>query len=278
MRAELSYYVAKWRLELEQAFETNSSQLAHVKRGETQAVLKVPHPDSDEHWGAAILMHWGGPAARVLEHDEHALLMERAMPGTTLTALFEAGQDEDATHIWCDVVQQLHTNPAAEGWPDVVQRGRSFLNPPQNRLLPPDLVAEAREEYFALCKSQSPQRYLLHADLNHFNILKDNARGWVVIDPKGFVGELAWETGTFLRNPIPHWDRIADPKLLERRVRILCDRFGFDPTRVLRWCAVQAVLSCIWSAEGHGNEVKLRGAMRIYDTARLLLSTSSKTH
>ena len=252
MRAELSSYLAKWRLELEQPFETNSSQLAYVKRGETQAVLKI----------------------RVLEHDGQALLIERAMPGTTLAALFEAGRDEDATHIWCDVVQQLHAQPAPEGWPDLVQRGRSFLNPPQHPLLPPDLVAQAREEYFTLCESQSPQRYLLHADLNHFNILKDNARGWVVIDPKGFVGELAWETGTFLRNPIPHWDRIAEPSVLERRVRILCDRLGFNSTRVLRWCAAEAVLSCIWSAEGYGTQAKLRGAMRMYRAARLLLSTA----
>jgi streptomycin 6-kinase len=274
MRAELSAYLAKWHLELEQPFETNSSQLPYVKRGQTRAVLKIPNPDSDEHEGAAILMHWGGPAARVLEHDEHGLLIERAMPGTTLTALLEAGRDEDATHIWCDVAQQLHTEAAPEGWPDIMQRGRSFLNPPRHALLPPDLVAQAREEYFALCEAQSPQRYLLHADLNHFNVLKDNARGWVVIDPKGFVGELAWETGTFLRNPIPHWDRVADPKVMERRVRILCDRLGFDPTRVLRWCAAQAVLSCIWSAEGHGRQAKLRGAMRMYHAARLVLSAS----
>jgi streptomycin 6-kinase len=229
-------YLTKWNLTLEHPFETHSSQLAYVTRGATHAVLKMPNPGSDETQGAAILTHWGGPAARVLEHDEHALLIERAIPGTTLEALFLDGKDDDATHIWCDVVQQLHTKPAPDGWqPDVVRRGRSFNNTAiSHPALPPDIVEPARAEYFDLCATQSNSRVLLHGDLNHFNVIRDDTRGWLVIDPKGIAGELEYETGTFLRNPIPHWDTLADPKLLERRVRILCDRLGFDPARVLR--------------------------------------------
>lgn len=270
-------YLARWRLELEQPFQTHSSKLAYVRRGTVQAVLKIPNPDSDEQAGAAILQHWGGPAARVLEHDEYALLIERAVPGTTLEALFLEGRDDEATHIWCDVVQRLHTKPAPDGWPDVVRRGRSFLNPPSHLLLLPDFVGAAREDYFALCATQSPRQFLLHCDLNHFNVLRDDARGWVVIDPKGFVGELEWETATFLRNPIPHWDAIADLKLLERRVRILCDRLKFDPTRVLRWCAAQTILSCIWSAEGHGTLAKIEGALKMHHSANALLGRSPGT-
>ncbi|HEY1708124.1 MAG TPA: aminoglycoside phosphotransferase family protein [Rhizomicrobium sp.] len=272
MHAALFPYLAKWHLALDgEPFETHSSQLAYVTRGAARAVLKILNPESDEHQGAAILMRWGGPAACVLEHDEQALLIERALPGTTLAEMFVAGQDDDATHIWCDVVQQLHTKPAPEGWPDVVERGRSFHRNVQHPLLPPDLVAEARAEYFALCDTQSPERFLLHADLNHFNIIRDETRGWVVIDPKGFAGELEWESGTFLRNPIPHWDTLAEPARLERRVRTLCDRLGFDGTRILRWCAAQTVLSCIWSVEDHGGEADLLGEMRIHETAKLLL-------
>jgi streptomycin 6-kinase len=271
MSATIGDYLTKWHLDLEQPFETHSSKLAYVTRGTTRAVLKIPNPNSDEHEGARILMHWGGPAVRVLEHDEHALLIERAIPGTTLEALFLEGKDEEATNIWCDVVQQLHTKPAPSGWPDVVRRGRSLYNVPAHPLLPPDLVAEARAEYFDLCATQSPRQFLLHADLNHFNVIKDDRRGWIVIDPKGFVGELEWETETFLRNPIGHWDTTSDPAFLERRVRILCDRFGFDPVRILRWCAAQGVLSAVWSAEGYGTEAKLEGALKITKTAKLLL-------
>jgi streptomycin 6-kinase len=270
--AALSAYLKKWALEPDgAAFETPSSHLQYVKHRGAPAVLKIPKPESDEHQGAAILIYWGGPAVRVLEHDAQALLVERARPGTTLAELFEAGRDEEATHIWCDVVERLHTRPAPTGWPDVVARGHSFHGNVAHPCLPPDLVAEARTEYFDLCDTQSPRRFLLHADLNHFNIIKDDIRGWVVIDPKGFVGELEWETATFLRNPIPHWDDLADPARLERRIRILCDRLKFDPARLLRWCAAQTVLSCIWSAEVHGAKADLQGAMKMHTSAKMLL-------
>ena len=113
---------------------------------------------------------------------------------------------------------------------------------------------------------------LLHADLNHFNVLKDDARGWVVIDPKGSAGELAWETATFLRNPIPHWDALAEPGRIERRVQLLCDRLDLDPVRVLRWCAAHTVLSCLWSIEDRGTLADLDGAMKMYYSCRVLLT------
>jgi streptomycin 6-kinase len=267
-----SAYFRKWALEADGApFETPSSHLQYVRRGGVPAVLKIVKPESDEQRSAEILLHWGPPAARILAHEADALLIERALPGTTLAELFLAGKDDEATAIWCDTVQALHSKPAPEGWPDVKQRGRSFHRNIHHPLLPHDLLAQASAEYFDLCATQSQEQFLLHADLNHFNILKSETRDWVVIDPKGFAGEREWEAGTFLRNPIPHWDAVADPRTIVRRTKILCDRLGLNRDRVLRWCATQAVLSAVWSAEGHGDDDKLRGALSVATAARTIL-------
>lgn len=274
MRAELLTYLERWGLRLDgPPFETHSSLLAYVDRDTTQAVLKIPKPNSDELQGARILMHWGEAAAvRVLEHDERALLIERAMPGDTLADFFHRGEDDEATRVWCDIVRRLHTAPAPQAWPSVEERGRSFLAPPTDHpSLPAALIASARAEYFELCATQSARRYLLHGDLNHHNILRDRNCGWVVIDPKGCVGELEWETAALLRNPDPHWTALADPRRMERRVRILGERLGLNEQRVLRWCAAQAVLSCIWSAEDHGDEDMMDAVLKIGQTATLLL-------
>src|SRR5690606_23152783 len=48
----------------------------------------------------------------------------------------------------------------------------------------------------------SHKTVLLHGDLHHDNILK-NSDGWVVIDPKGFIGDPVYEVAAFIRNPIP---------------------------------------------------------------------------
>lgn len=77
-----------------------------------------------------------------------------------------------------------------------------------------------------------------------------SARGWLAIDPKGVIGEPAYEVGALLRNPIPRiFDQPDRPTVLRRRARLLADALGFDAGRVLRWAAVQAVLSAWWDVE-----------------------------
>jgi streptomycin 6-kinase len=41
----------------------------------------------------------------------------------------------------------------------------------------------------------------------------------------------------------------ATPAVIDRRVRILCERLLFDRARVLGWCFAQGMLSAIWSVE-----------------------------
>jgi streptomycin 6-kinase len=45
-------------------------------------------------------------------------------------------------------------------------------------------------------------------DLHHYNVLSDSGRGWLAIDPKGLVGEVEYEVGAAIRNPI---DAMASP-------------------------------------------------------------------
>jgi streptomycin 6-kinase len=274
-RQTIATYLTKWRLTLDGApFSTHSATLAYVTRGTTHAVLKFFDPNDDESDGADILKFWEGPAARVLEADDRAVLLERAMPGTMLAELVEQGRDDDATDIWCDIAESLHRKPPSEGWTTIAERAGSFSRPPKHPQLSEEDVRRARKDYFELCATQSPRLGLLHADLNHFNILKDARRGWITIDPKGVEGELAFETTVLLRNPVRRppvrdWDGMADPAQMERRVARLSRRLGLDATRILRWCAAECVLSAIWSAEGGATELH---ALKVGRTARQLLS------
>jgi streptomycin 6-kinase len=243
----LREHIAKWRLTLDgEPFETHSSWLAFVKRGDAHGVLKVFKPHSDETRSAAILRHWGDRAVHVLEADEKATLIERVRPGTPLADLV-ATDDDAATNIWCDTVAALHTEPAPDGWPTLFDCGRSFNKPaPEHAMLKPDLFERGKREFFELCESQSATQYLLHTDLHHANVVRDDARGWLVIDPKGYIGELEFETSSFLHNPTRVF---CEPKHLERRVHIVATRLGLDPERLVRWCFAHGVLSALWSLE-----------------------------
>jgi streptomycin 6-kinase len=246
--AQLECHIARWRLAPDGTpFETHSSWLQHVTHDGKPALLKVFKPHSDEIQSAAILRHWGESAVRVYEGDETAIVIERIAPGTTLSNMV-ATDDDGATHIWCDVVEKLHVRPAPEGFKDLVRCGRSLIDKPYppHPLLTQELFESGRQEFLKLLESQSATRVLLHTDLHHTNILKDATRGWLVIDPKGYVGELEFETSSFLHNPTPEY---CQPSHLERRVRILSQRLGMNEDRLLRWCFAHDVLSAVWSIE-----------------------------
>jgi streptomycin 6-kinase len=89
---------------------------------------------------------------------------------------------------------------------------------------------------------------LLHGDLHHENILAARREPWLSIDPKGVVGEPAYEVGALLRNPnrrILAWPNLA--RVMERRIRQLSDELGFE--RVRGWGMSQAILAAVWSCE-----------------------------
>src|SRR5262249_48966777 len=153
-----------------------------------------------------------------------ALLLERIAPGSALTERVTAGDDDGATVVLCGVMERLHAaGPPMKSFATVEQWGESFARLPRDTgALPADLLDRAASLYGELWRSQGP-RVLLHGDLHHDNVLDGGLRGWLAIDPKGIIGERAYETGALLRNPTEDASRFARPEVIDRRVRILCE-------------------------------------------------------
>jgi streptomycin 6-kinase len=226
--------------------QSPTGQVAFGRRANDQVVVKVPNPDEDEANSLAVLLHFrGSGAVKVLDHDGSAMLLERPVPGRPLTELVIAGRDDEATAILCDVIAALHrferpqqSFPAVEDWGRELDDYRHSGDTD----IPADLVDRAIGLFAELAGSQGPRR-LLHGDLHHHNILSDQRRDWLAIDPKGVIGESSYEVGAALRNPTPDF---VVPSIIERRVGIICERLGFDRKRVLGWAFAQSVLSTVW--------------------------------
>lgn len=277
--AAIARYLDLWQLTPDgEPFETNSSWLLRVRSAaDTPAILKVPKPSSEELLNAPALEHYGdGAAVRVLKRDAHAFLMERAEPGVELATLSLSGRDSEATNILCDVIAKLHMRPAPLGeWKTLGRLALGFdryrRSPNKHALLSSELVDRAEATFHELCRSQS-QRFLLHGDLHHMNVLKDDSRGWLVIDPKGVIGEIAYETASVLHNPVPHFEMAADPDVMQRRVRILSDRLRLDPARILRWCFAKDILDHLWTIEDGMDARDFPRSLRVAETAERLLA------
>jgi streptomycin 6-kinase len=194
---------------------------------------------------------------RLLECDleRGALLLERCEPGTLLSSLV-ARDDEKATAIAAAVMRQpWRPVPAAHPFKTVTDWGLGFARlragfDGTSGPLPSARFEEAERLFSELCASMA-QPVLLHGDLHHENILAAQRQPWLAIDPKGVVGEPAYETGALLRNQLFH---LPDPqRVTARRIDQLSGELGFDRERIRGWGLSQAVLSAVWTAEDHGH-------------------------
>jgi streptomycin 6-kinase len=188
------------------------------------------------------------------DRDRGVLLLERLQPGTMLSTLAD---DEEATRIAARVMRQLwrpvppdHPFRTVNDWASGLERMRQHFDGGTGPL--PTALVEKAEGLFADLLSSMDGAVLLHGDLHHYNILQAERQPWLAIDPKGIVGEPAYEVGALLRNPIfsflewPHLDQIT-----ARRVDILAEELGFDRERLLGWGLAQSVLSAWWCIDDH---------------------------
>lgn len=192
--------------------------------------------------------------------EKGILLLEQLRPGTPLSHL---KNDRQATSITVNVMRQLwrsvpkeHSFPTTAKWASGLQRLRAHFNGGTGPF-PPDLI-ETAEALFTDLHDSMAAPVLLHGDLHYLNILSDSSTSrrhpWLAIDPKGVVGEPAYEVGALLRNPWPHLLEQPDPaQILSRRIDQLAEELGFDRQRLLMWGTSQAVLSAWWSYEDHGH-------------------------
>jgi streptomycin 6-kinase len=254
---------ARWSLKVGPPFAPLTYNYAAPAEGEGGArlVLKVGVPVRELLTEIEALRVFDGRgAARLLESDAEAgaLLLERLEPGTPLTALCERN-DAAATSAAASVMRKLwRPAPAAHTFPTVADWGRGFQRLRERfgggtGPLPRALVEEAESLFSELLKS-SAEPALLHGDLHHGNVLAARRDPWLAIDPKGLVGEPAYEVGALLRNPLPQLFRWPQPvRASERRIAQLSEELGFERARVRGWGLAQAVLAGWWSFEDTGS-------------------------
>ena len=122
---------------------------------------------------------------------------------------------------------------------------------PKTVSVPADLVALAQSLAHELLDSPSSIS-LLHGDVHHQNILWGGDRGWVMIDPKGLIGERGYEVGTWMLNP---WGIVRERDYLShanRRLDLFAGQLGEDRDRLARWTFVHSVISLIWTMSDDG--------------------------
>lgn len=198
--------VDRWRLSVAPPFDTAEGSCAWVapamRTDGTPAVLKLGMPHMEGEQEIAGLRFWNGhPTVRLLDasDDVGAMLLERCEPGTSMRALPEAEQDEVIARLLRRLWRPAPPTPAFRPlsalvtyWRDETQRDAAAW---------PDreLVRTGLQVMEQLAQTTNIQ-VLLATDLHAGNILRARREPWLVIDPKPFAGDPAYDATQHLLN------------------------------------------------------------------------------
>ncbi|MYW05622.1 aminoglycoside phosphotransferase family protein [Streptomyces sp. SID3343] len=218
------------------------------------AVLKVsfPHPGNVHEPDA--LAAWRGYGAVVLyerDDDHFAMLLERAR-STTLAQV----DDGDEVAAVAGGLNRRLAVPAPPGLPRLRERAAAW----ESRLradaresahtLAPHVVAAALATARELGFDQP--ELMVHGDLHAGNVLRAEREPWLAVDPKGLVGDPAYDAGTFLKSRVPTFRDVGDlSRAAHRALDIFVEAAGLDRERARQWAQLRAVQAA-FSGRRHG--------------------------
>jgi len=231
----------RWSLKVAAPFdgeEVSCAWVAPAVRADgTEAVLKLGMPHMEGQHEMQGLRFWDGdPTVQLLESDDDldAMLLERCQPGTVLRTLPETEQDVVIAlclrRLWrspamahpfrhlSELTQHWSVETLADSakWPDA------------------GLVREGLR-LFKQLSADASRDVLLATDLHAGNVLRAEREPWLVIDPKPFVGDPAYDATQHLFNCDVRLR--ADPGGTIRR---FADLLGVEEERVRLWTFARA--------------------------------------
>ncbi len=244
-------YAERWSLEFEPPYQPGGrcAWVAPVRdRAGRDLVLKVAWTHDEAIHEADGLRAWAGNGA-VLLHN-HAvseattvLLLERCRPGTPLG---EAVPEPDQDHIVAGLLRRLWQAPAGghgfrplqvmcDAW--AVEFEQRLTDAPG--VLDPGL-ARAGIELLRTLPATADREVLLCTDLHAGNILAAEREPWLVIDPKPYLGDPAYDAVQHLLN----CDQRLHTDLIGLAHR-MADLLDVDSDRLRQWLFARCVQESI---------------------------------
>ncbi|MEP6903309.1 MAG: aminoglycoside phosphotransferase family protein, partial [Actinomycetota bacterium] len=248
----------KWSLKIGPAFSNLSYNFVAQCVDETgeKYVLKVGVPEADSpvlFEKRALEAFAGKGAVKVIKFDKArcAMLLERAIEGKTLSEA--CGEDyEKATEIAIEVMGKLPRNSLDKNEFINLETWISGLKRAVKAGFAPEKVTKA-QRFFAELSEPFEKKILLHGDIHFDNILSARREPFLVIDPKGVVGEIGYEIAVFL-NDLAGWTaHLANrKKILDSAVEKFSKTFAVNSKELRQWTFAFAVLSAWWIVEDFG--------------------------
>jgi streptomycin 6-kinase len=228
----------------------------------TPAVLKISFTHPGNLYEAHAFAAWGGRGAvRLYERadDRFAMLLEQGEWQT----LDDLGDVDQATAVLGRLARRLAV-PAppelprlcdwADGWEQTLREDPELLGHP----LSDRAVGAAMATVQDLARKQPDT--MVHGDLHFGNVVRAQREPWLVIDPKGLAGDLAFDAIRVLARGADSLLAAADLGAeVRRRLAIFADAAEVERERVIRWAQADAAMGALRSRK-RGDEAWLTNA------------------
>lgn len=236
----------QWSVRVGAPFDLSYAYVAPAVRADgAKVVLKLRVPNDEYRREVEALETYGGRGAvRLLrsDPDRGAMLLEHLKPGSPLGDI----RDDQRTisiatgvmsRLWQPVPGEHHFDEmsAYEGGLGWLQRQLDGTGP-----LPKPLVVRA-EGALRERMEQRNEQVLLHGDLHPWNIVSAEREQWLAIDPKGVVGDAAYELGPFIYSLRLPPDQPA--RVIARRFDQIAEQLGFERVRIMNAVLPRAILA-----------------------------------
>ena len=250
---KLSHYWSLTHIKPVKNMNWNFVALA-IQKNTDLVVLKISFDKQLIQNEYKTLKHFNGHGAiKVLDinKDDHALLLEQAVPGRLLKEFYPS-QINETLHIYGQLVKVLSKTKLAHKSYTHVSQWCKAIDGITDQRIDTRYVIKAKELKSALLNS-AQYEYLCHGDLHLENILQQGSH-WLAIDPKGIIGEMAFEAAAFdLISQEEMQDTSTITTKIIDRVTTLSTVLGLDFHRLLSWIFLRMIISAQWFVEDHGD-------------------------
>ena len=212
-------YKKQWELseiEFKSEFSINSLIFYAVSKRYGKVILKIlinSEFDEDYKEMLALKLFQGENFCKLYEYsfEDKVYIMERIVPAHTL---YESAPRNERIKFAGEIFKGLHktdlpdsTFPTYTEWFEAGKEGTKNRKDCKGLY---QYLDSAERMLADICKKYS-RNLLLHGDLHHENILKNENGGYTVIDPKGVIGDPVFDLSRFILDEFRD-DLTSEPK------------------------------------------------------------------
>ena len=240
-------YRKQWELseiEFKSEYSINSLIFYAVSKQYGKVILKILLPNNFDKEIPTLKLFQGENFCKLYEYsfEDRVYIMERIVPAHTL---YESAPRNERIKIAGEIFKGLHKTDLPDStFPTYIEWFEAGKEGTKNREDCEELyqhLDSAERMLTDICKKYS-RNLLLHGDLHHENILKNEKGGYTVIDPKGVIGDPVFDLSRFILDEFRD-DLTSEPKdVVIDFVQKLGDSVGIPCEILLKCLYIETVI------------------------------------